>query len=221
MADRIVIHPNERVEPLDERNVILQTADGYRFGSDAVALYKFAARYVKRGRRIADLCSGCGVIGLLLAIDTGAEVVGAEIDGEMCDMSNRSCALNGMDGVKFINADVNALPNCEFGKGSFDAVVCNPPYYRRNNKASAVAPQANCEISVCFDDIARVARELLSVGGAFFTVHATTRLDDVISSCVRYGLTPKQMEMNANGKTFLLRCVKGGKQSMDVVVKEF
>lgn len=221
MSDDIVIHSNERIEPLDDKHVILQTTDGYRFGSDAVALYKFAASYVKRGRRIADLCSGSGVIGLLLAIDTGAQVVGAEIDGEMCDMSNRSCALNGIDGVKFINADVNALPTDEFGKNSFDAVVCNPPYYKRNSKVSAVAPQANCEISVCFDDIARVACGLLTVGGAFFAVHSSTRLDDVICSCVRYGLTPKQLEVNANGKTFLLRCVKGGKQSVNVCVKEF
>jgi len=76
-----------------------RSADGYRFGSDAVALAKFACGYMADGARVFDLCSGCGVVGLIVGIEKRACIAGAELDAELCDMSNRSAAMNGLDGA--------------------------------------------------------------------------------------------------------------------------
>ncbi|MCM1368229.1 MAG: methyltransferase [Roseburia sp.] len=215
------IGSGEIAEPLGDGRVIIQRKDGYRFGSDAIALSHFAAGYVRGENRVADLCSGCGIIGIQLAIDTGAEIVGAEIDETLCDMSVRSCALNGLSRATFYNADVRRLPPDIFKASAFDAVVCNPPFFKANSKPSAVAPTANSEITVTFGDIASAAYRLLKLRGAFFLVHTCSRLDEVLSVCRSVGLTPKDIKINSNRKTFLLRAVKCAKDGLSVDIGEF
>lgn len=209
----------EAIEPLDDAHSIIQSADGYRFGSDAVALAKFACGYISDGARVFDLCSGCGIVGMLVAIERGARVVGAEIDEELCDMSNRSAAMNGLDAV-FHNVDVRES-NAVFERGAFDAAVCNPPFFKAGSKPRKIAPNANSELTVTFRDIAKTAGMLLKPGGSFFFVHTTTRLDELFATCGECGFALKNVTVNANGKTFLCRATKGGRLGLAVDVKEF
>lgn len=202
-----VLYACERAEPLDERNIIIQSENDYRFGSDSVSLYKFAERFLKGGERVFDLCSGCGIIGILLAI-AGYSVTGAEIDEAQWDRSVRSCAANGLYNVRFMRADIRSL---RLDGAPYDAVVCNPPFFKANSRASRIAPQANAEMSVTFSDVVGAAARLLRMGGQFFLVHTATRLDEVLCSCLRAGLTPKNLTLGRNCKTFMLRAVRGGK----------
>ncbi len=217
----VPLKAGEKIEPLDDGYGIIQSAELYRFGTDAVALAKFAAARITRENRVLDLCSGCGVVGILIAVATGARVDGAELDGALCDMSVRSCALNGLDGVRFYNADVRDLTLADVGGIGYDAVVCNPPFYKRGTVPRKIAPAASCELTVEFGDIVRAAKRMLTQRGEFYFVHTATRLDETLCVCGENGLTPKTLVMNANAKTFLLRCVRGGKLGMDVSVKEF
>ena len=216
----IRLNPDERIEPLDENHSIIQSVSGYRFGSDAVALSKFAGECVKKSDKIFDLCSGCGVVGILLAIETGCAVEGAELDTSLFDMSVRSCELNGLDNVRFYNADIRDLSDTA-GACAYDAVVCNPPFFKADSRMRKVAPTANSELTVMFYDVVKAAKRLLKVGGALYLVHTSSRLDEVLSACRSGGLTPKNLTVNGNGKTFLLRAVKGGKDGLTVTVKEF
>ena len=219
----IELKQNEVSEPLGDGYYIIQPVDGYRFGSDAVALKNFAGRFIKKSDRVCDLCSGCGVVGLLLAIEKGATVVGAEIDEALLDMSNRSATSNGLNNAVFYHADIKNLSELleKIGKKSCDAVVCNPPFFKSDSKASKLAPNANSELTVNFDQIADAAKALLKSGGGFYIVHTATRLDEILSKCRSRGLTPKNLIVNNNGKTFLLRCVYGGRDGLTVDVEKF
>lgn len=213
------VRDGEKAEPLGDGYYIIQSENGYRFGSDAVALAHFASKFISKNSRVFDLCSGCGIIGIMLAIAGGCQVDGAEIDGTLCDMSNRACALNGLNGVLFNNSDIRnigALPAAEY-----DTVVCNPPYYKAGSKPSAVAPQANSELTVTLAEVISAAKRLLKVGGSLCMVHISSRLDEVIIECNRNGLAPKELIVNPNGKTFMVCAVRGGKHGMTMTVKEF
>lgn len=216
----VILKSGERSEPLDGENYIIQSENGYRFGSDAVKLASFASARIGKTDRVYDLCSGCGVVGILLNIATGCSVRGAELDERLFDMSVRSCAYNGQSEVRFVNADVRDLTGIE-PSAAFDAVVCNPPFYKADAKKRKTAPQANSELTVTFADVVRAAKHLLKAGGAFYIVHTLSRLDEVLRTCGDAALTPKNLVVNTNGKTFLLRCVRGGKLGLTVKTEKW
>ncbi len=206
----------EAIEPLDDKNVIIQPENGYRFGADAVALAKYARKFVTKTDTVCDLCSGCRIVGILVSIATGAKIIGADIDKNMCDMAMRSAALDGLD-AKFISVDLRDKNSKLFEyKNSIDVAVCNPPFYKAGSKPRAVAPMASAELTVTFADIADAARLLLKPRGKFIIVHSCSRLDEILATCRAFSLTPKNLTVNANGKTFLLCCVKGGKDGLKV-----
>ena len=213
------VRDGERAEPLGDGYYIIQQMNGYRFGSDAVALAHYASGFTGKNSRVYDLCSGCGIIGIMLAIASDCPVDGAEIDSTLCDMSNRACALNGLDSVRFNNTDIKNIG--ELPAAEYDLVVCNPPYYKADSKPSAVAPQANSELTVKLAEVVAAAKRLLKVGGSLCMVHISSRLDEVIVECDRNGLTPKELIVNPNGKTFMLRAVRGGKRGITLSIKQF
>lgn len=219
MIDNVaVVLSGEAVEPLDEKHVIIQPVDGYRFGADAVSLAKFASGFIKRTDSVFDLCSGCGVVGILVAIATGARVCGAELDGALADMSNRSAAVDGLD-AKFFNADIRDLNSDMFSCGrAYDAVLCNPPFFKAHSRARKIAPTANSELTVTFEQVVAAAKKLLKPLGTFCLVYTAARLDEAVCVCRENGLTPKELIINGNGKTFLMRCVLGGKDGLTVRV---
>ncbi|MDE7107011.1 MAG: methyltransferase [Clostridiales bacterium] len=212
------VRDGEKAEQLGDGYYIVQQMSGYRFGSDAVALAHYASGFIGKNSRVFDLCSGCGIIGIMLAIAGGCTVDGAEIDDTLCDMSNRACALNGFACVHFSNTDIRNTD--ELPAAEYDMVVCNPPYYKADSKPSSVAPQANSEITVTLAEVISAAKRLLKVGGSLCMVHISSRLDEVIVECNRNGLAPKELIVNPNGKTFMIKAVRGGKQGMTVKVEE-
>lgn len=219
-----IINDNEIVEPLDETHSVIQPRRGYRFGADAVALAEFASGYVRKNSVVFDLCSGCGIVGILVALGKEKiKLLGAEIDETLCDMSRRSAKMNGLADFRFYNVDIRDK-TAEFSnthKNRVDAVVCNPPYFKPDSRPRTSVPSASCELTVGLDDIVDCARRLLRSGGAFMLVYTCSRLDEALCACAAHGLTPKQLTVNTNGKTFLLRAVKGGKQGLTVGTRKF
>ena len=72
----------ERIDDLQRSGLrILQDPDRFCFGMDAVLLSGFVT--VKRGEKVTDLCTGTGIIPLLLSAKTEAsEIDGIEIQPE-------------------------------------------------------------------------------------------------------------------------------------------
>lgn len=213
-----MLKDGEKQEPLGGDKYIIQSENGYRFGVESVALAKFALEFVRKGDRVFDLCSGCGIVGITIALATECTVVGAELNRELWDMSVRSCELNNLKSVNFFNVDVRD-PGA-FARADYDAVVCNPPFFKSNSKPATVAPEANVELTVTFEQIAAAAKSLLKTGGALYLVHTASRLDEVLETCRAHSLMPKHLLINPNGKTFLLRAVRGGRAGLTVEVTD-
>ena len=128
----------ERIDDtgFDGIRVIQKKGSGY--GVDAVLLAAFAAGDTGAKRpskadgntlRIADLGTGCGVAAFILYHKFGsARITGYDINSEVISRANRACVLNGLtDDIDFICCDINDI---ETG-GDYDAVITNPPYFKR------------------------------------------------------------------------------------------
>ena len=122
------IFEGERIDDLQCSGLyIIQNKNGFCFGIDAVLLSSFAK--VKRGEKALDMCTGNGVIPLLLYGKTNGEhFTGIEIQTPVAEMAQRSVIMNEVsDKVQIINDDIKNLCN-HFKRATFNVVTCNPPY---------------------------------------------------------------------------------------------
>ena len=85
---------NERIDDLECNGFcIIQDPSFFCFGMDAVLLSNYVT--VKKNAKVVDMCTGNGIIPLLLcAKKKGGHITGIEIQEHMADMATRSVKLN-------------------------------------------------------------------------------------------------------------------------------
>lgn len=222
--DKSILKEGERLDDLQLNGMaIISNPDLYCFTSDSVIL----ANHVKceGSVRIADLCTGGGIIAILLAAKTKArEIVGIELQPNMADMAERSVLLNNLsERVRILNADVKGIENT-LGNGGYDIITCNPPYYKvgsgvtRECESVAIARH---ELQITAEEIILTASKLLKYGGKLYMIHKSERMAEIIVLLNRYSLEPKHISIisNANSKysdTFIVEAKKGGKSGIKV-----
>ena len=89
---------NERIDDLQINNLkIIQNKNGFCFGIDSVLLSDFA-KGIKDNSKIIDLCTGTGIISILLTAKTKPEnIIGVELQRNVADMARRSVIMKGID----------------------------------------------------------------------------------------------------------------------------
>lgn len=190
------ILPDETVEDLQLGGLrIIQKKSGFRFGVDAVLLSDFAAR--AKSKKILDLCTGNGIVPILLSARTNAEkICGLEIQPHICDTARRSAELNGLyPRVEITLGDLKDAAEI-YGKNAFDTITCNPPYIKSGAGLTNPADEkavARHEISCTLDDVIRVSARLLTPAGRLFMVHRPSRLADIICAMRGYKIEPKEL----------------------------
>ena len=225
MADRDYLqYDNERIDDLQIKGRrIIQKTDGFCFGMDAVLLSDYAR--VKAGSRVVDLCSGTGIVPILIeAKYPVGHVEGLEYFPEYVEMAGRSIRMNRQeDKVSMREGDVKEARRL-FAADSADYVTCNPPYMTENH--GLINPDfqkaaARHELLCSFGDVADAARWILRQGGHFILVHRPFRLAEIISELKQRKLEPKRMRLvypyvDKEPNMVLLDCVNGGRQRMTV-----
>lgn len=224
MIDESLLKPGERFDDLERSNLhIIQDPKRFCFGMDAVLLSGFIR--VPRGGRVLDMCTGTGIIPLLLSAKTEAgEIIGTEIQPDSADMAARSIKANALEGkIKILNSDIkNSLEM--FGRNSFDAVSCNPPYMpagRGITNPGDVKAIARHEILCTVADVCSQAAAVLKDGGHFFMVHRPARLAEIFERLSENRLEPKRMkfvqpEAGKKPNMVLIDAVKGGGRELNV-----
>ena len=100
-----MIKPHERIDELFRENMkIIQSREVFSYSVDALLLADFVT--LRKRDSIIDLCSGNGVIPLLLSHRTDQPIEGLEIQAPLVDMAKRSIALNGLQQkIEIIDSD--------------------------------------------------------------------------------------------------------------------
>lgn len=187
----------ETVDDLQNGFYLIQKKDGFKFGVDAVLLADFAKGM--RARRCMDLCTGSGIVPLLLATKTRTERIdGIEIQSDIADMARRSVVYNSLEERVFIkNADLREASQL-YGKRGFDAVTCNPPYMKCGAAVLNVSDNkiiSRHEVMCTLDNVLDAAADLLTVGGRFYMVHRPSRLADIFCGMRARKIEPKRMRL--------------------------
>lgn len=221
---RIILNPNERVDDLQINGFkIIQNPDKFCFGMDAVLLSDYAG--IKKDSRVMDLCSGTGIVPILLeAKYEAAYIEGLEYQKDCVDMARRSVTMNGLDGrITMTEGDVREVKE-HYPQGSFDYVTCNPPYmtgqHGQTNKNYGKAI-ARHEILCSLEDVVLAAKWLLKETGHLIMVHRPFRLAEIFYCLKENKLEPKRMRLvypyvDKEPNMVLIEAVKGGRQRITV-----
>ena len=222
---KILLKENERIDDLEINNLkIIQNNEGFCFGIDSVLLSDFA-KNIKNDALVMDLGTGTGIIPTLLCAKTKLKkVIGIEIQEEVCEMANRSIELNNLKNkFEIINDNILNL-NKIYEKNTFDVVITNPPYKKKN---TGILNESNKkiisrhEVTATLEDFIKVAKEMLKDKGEFYMVHRPDRLVDIFSIMRKYKLEPKLLrfvfsEKEQPPKLILIKGVKNAKPFLKI-----
>lgn len=210
---------------LAEELCIIQSPSVFSFSLDAVLLARFAYLPIQKGN-IIDLCTGNGVIPLLLSSRTKATITGVEIQERLYDMAKRSVDYNELkDKIKLIHGDIKEMPRL-LGHGKYDVVTCNPPYFpvKETNIINEREPFAIArhEIYCTLDDVVKVSSQLVKPGGKVAIVHRPGRLIEILEYMKTYRIEPKRLrfvypKLGKEANTILIEGIKDGKPDLKIL----
>ena len=174
---------------------------------------------------VVDLGCGTGLLGLLLLQrQSELTITGIDIQPAAVALAERAAAENRLtDRLTFRCIDLRQVRQ-HFSTGSFDLVVCNPPYYPpASGKVSAdnARRTARSETEASLADICAAASYLLRWGGKFCLVHKPERLTDTACALREAGMEPKRLRFVQNRpdtapSLFLIEGCRGGKPGVDI-----
>lgn len=221
-------HPNEVINDVlsIEGLKIIQRTDFFNFSLDSILLANFLT--INRStKKILDLGTGNGVIPLLLARRSKANIFGIELQEVSAELAKRNMELNNLnDRIEIIN-DNMLNHKTYFQDESFDGIVCNPPFFKLdgNEKQLNELDQltlARHEVSIDLDGIVSVASKLLKQRAYFAMVHRADRIDEILASFHKYNITPKRVQFcysnpTKNAKILLIEGLKNSESSLQVL----
>ena len=220
----IVLKKDERIDDLEYKGLkIIQNKNWFCFGIDSVLLSDFA-KEIKDNSTVLDLGSGTGIISLLLSKKICAkQIIGIEIQKEVCEMSKRSVLLNNLKNVEFINEDIKKI-NKIIKKSSIDAIVTNPPYMKNNSgikNDNEIKLISRHEIKCNIEDIVKVSSKLLKDNGELYMVHRPDRLVGIIEILRKYKIEPKKIRFvysreGENSNLILIKAVKNSGEFLKI-----
>ena len=214
----------ERLDDLQCNGLyLIQDPDKFCFGIDAVLLSNFVK--VKKNGHVVDLCTGSGIVPILLSAKTDAKkITGIEIQSDIADMARRSVSYNKLDEkIDIINDDIsNALKyinNC-----SVDSVCVNPPYMKDTTaikNPDLPMAIARHELLTDLETVINIASKLLKESGKFFMVHRPSRLSEIFASMRQNRIEPKRLRfihpyIESKANLVLIEGAKGSGVWMDV-----
>ena len=155
-----------------------------KVGTDGVLLGAWAR--VEHCRRILDIGTGTGLVALMAAQRSGAEVLGIDLDADAVGQAGENVAASPWkDRVRVMEADVKEFSDTQL----FDAILCNPPYFENSLKCpDAARTMARHTDTLTFDELAKSVARLLAPEGELSVVIPYDRATDMTVSAACYGL---------------------------------
>ncbi|MBP3580799.1 MAG: methyltransferase [Clostridia bacterium] len=213
-------------EKVSDTLTVYQKSGVFCYGTDAVLLVKNVLSYYKSlgGKIMCDLCSGTGIIPLMLCdSQQNLKASAVEINETACEISKMSANVSNLSGrVNIINGDIKEIRSI-FPSESFDFVTCNPPYMTSDSGKMCTDDYktiARHEILCNIYDVFAAAFYLLRTGGNFFVVYRSDRLASLFDAAKQNRFQIKEMHsyisstVPALSKLTVIRATKDASEGM-------
>lgn len=215
-------------EIFDIDGISLRVSRDHRFGTDAVQLAGFAR--VKPTHRVCDLCTGCGIVAVLMHKNYRPKIIFAlDISENAVALLRETVEENGLSTLFPLRQDLRELRfDGDFRRESMDIVTANPPYFKAGSGVERLSPEqaaARHELLCDIGEVVGAAAVLLKYGGSVKLCHIPERLAEVMAALGAHGLEPKELVFlcKAGGREpwlFLISAKKGGRPGLRVSFRE-
>lgn len=214
---------NERIDDLNlNGKKIIQNTDYFCFGIDSVLLANFVSSNSSKNV-IVDLCSGTGVISVILTQKKKLhKIYAVELQDEMYNLLKRNIKLNNLEDC--IYPFKTNIKDYYLDK-KVDIVVCNPPYKEIGTgikNENTVKYIARHEKECTLEDVFKCSSKILKQKGKLYLVHKPQRLVDLISLARKYNLEAKNIrfvypKFNSSASIVLVEYVFYGGNEINVL----
>ncbi len=200
---------------------------GYRFSVDSILLAHFVSTV--KDEKILDLCTGCGVIGLILLYRYGSmisSVTGFELQSSLVELARENISRNGFrKQFETIQGDVCSITE-KFNAETFSTIVCNPPFYPpgtgRQNKVEEKLI-ARHQVACTLSDIL-AASVVLKNRGRFFLIYPAEGISKLLKLMHNVRLQSKRMQfvysspdVQTSARLILVEAVKNGGDGVEIL----
>lgn len=162
-----------------------------KVGTDGVLLGAWAR--VEHCHHILDMGTGTGLVALMAAQRSRADVVAIDLDADAVAQATENVESSPWSNrIQVLEADARELANStqlipKFQL--FDAILCNPPFFENSLKCpDSARTMARHTDTLSFDELARSAANLLAPHGELSVVIPYDRAHDMTVSAACCGL---------------------------------
>lgn len=207
---------------IEKNNIVLYQDTQLQSASfDSFLLADFI-KINRKFKNVLEIGSGNGVISILIAKKTKANITGVEILETSHKLALQNAKANNVN-INFINQDIYTYKLDEMQV--YDAIICNPPYFIENNinqmKKENEKRIARNEYNLKIEDIIKIANRLLKNSAHLYLIFRADRLDEIFKYFEATNMRIKNIKFvctkNGNEALFcLLDAVKGAKRGIKV-----
>ncbi len=172
---------------------VVQDNASMKVGTDGVLLGAWCG--CVGARRVLDVGTGTGLIAIMAAQRSEAQVAAVEIDSNACiDAITNIDNCPWADRIELFNLSVQEFAaDCQ---DRFDLIVSNPPFFCNSLKAPSTGRAlARHDDTLPVADLFSCAVRLLTDNGRLSVIIPADRLDDYDSEAALHGLRPVRREM--------------------------
>jgi len=168
------VEPGETLDAISGHFRLFQLANGHRFSTDDVLTAWYGTSWCPSARRVLDLGSGIGTVGMIAAWRLpGARFVTVEAQPESVRLARKSAAWNGLEDRCEIRTGDFRDPGVLGADEMFDLVLGSPPYFPPGSGVESEHPQklaCRFELRGTIADYCATAAPHLAAGGVFACV---------------------------------------------------
>lgn len=145
-----------------------------------------ASTDIENVNRILDIGTGTGLLSLMLAQRTNAQIEAVEIDEDAYQQAIMNVKTSiFVEKIKVYHQRIQDFISTE----NYDLIISNPPFYQQSLKSSdAKANKALHAVELSFDDLIDSVLRLLSVDGKFVVLLPPFEIEKLIQIAQKKGL---------------------------------
>lgn len=167
--------------------------------------------FAEVGDDVLDLCSGNGIIALLMHKKGCKNVTAIEINRNAITLAKQGADKSDAD-IDFICGDIKNIKDLLTRK--FDVITVNPPYFKGKKGNNNRRNEIRNEYSLTLNEIISAAAFALKDGGRLYMCHRPDRENEIIKELNNHSLSPSKILKVHDNPTkdaflILIEAVKG------------